>query len=376
MKLLIPGPVEVSSEVMLNLAKPLIGHRTPQFEEILVECWDMLKEVFRTKNDTLIITGSGTAAMDAAVASCVGEGDEIVCITGGKFGERFLEIAKGYGAKVREIKVEWGEAVNPERVEETVAESNAKVITLTHNETSTGVLHDAEKIGKIAREYGMIFIVDGISSVAGNDVRTDEWGIDICITGSQKCIAAPPGLAMLSVSERAWEVIEENDTKNYYLNLKFYRKSLKKRTTPFTPSVSLVFALHKALKDVLSEGLENRIKRHKKLAKATREAIKAMNLELFPKEEISSNTVTAIKIPEGLTDADIRGRMLKEHGILLAGGQAKLKGKIFRIGHMGNVTYSQLLGVLSALELTLKRAGHEFKLGEGIEAAENIIRKI
>lgn len=376
MKLLIPGPVEVSSEVMLNLAKPLIGHRTPQFEEILVECWDMLKEVFRTKNDTLIITGSGTAAMDAAVASCVGEGDEIVCITGGKFGERFLEIAKGYGAKVREIKVEWGEAVNPERVEETVAESNAEVITLTHNETSTGVLHDAEKIGKIAREYGMIFIVDGISSVAGNDVRTDEWGIDICITGSQKCIAAPPGLAMLSVSERAWEVIEENDTKNYYLNLKFYRKSLKKRTTPFTPSVSLVFALHKALKDVLSEGLENRIKRHKKLAKATREAIKAMNLELFPKEEISSNTVTAIKIPEGLTDADIRGRMLKEHGILLAGGQAKLKGKIFRIGHMGNVTYSQLLGVLSALELTLKRAGHEFKLGEGIEAAENIIRKI
>jgi len=376
MKLLIPGPVEVSSEVMLNLAKPLIGHRTPQFEEILVECWDMLKEVFRTKNDTLIITGSGTAAMDAAVASCVGEGDEIVCITGGKFGERFLEIARGYGAKVREIKVEWGEAADPERVEETVAESNAKVITLTHNETSTGVLHDAEKIGKIAREYDMIFIVDGISSVAGNDVRTDEWGIDICITGSQKCIAAPPGLAMLSVSERAWEVIEENDTKNYYLNLKFYHKSLKKRTTPFTPSVSLVFALHKALKDVLSEGLENRIKRHKKLAKATREAIKAMNLELFPREDISSNTVTAIKIPEGLTDADIRGRMLKEHGILLAGGQAKLKGKIFRIGHMGNVTYSQLLGVLSALELTLKRAGHEFKLGEGIEAAENIIRKI
>jgi len=314
--------------------------------------------------------------MDAAIASCISEGDEVVCITGGKFGERLAEIAKSYKAKVREVEVKWGEAADIDKVEEIVANSDAKAITLTHNETSTGVLHDAGKIGKIAREYNLLYIVDGVSSVGGNEFKTDEWGIDICITGSQKCLATPPGLAFLSVSDRAWETIENNDTRNYYLNLKFYRKSLKKNTTPFTPSVTLIYGLHQALKDVLKEGIDNRIKRHSILAKATREAIKAMNLELFPKEEIASNTVTAIKIPPDLTDDDIRGVMRREHSILLAGAQAQLKGKIFRIGHMGNVSYAELLGTLSALELTLKKAGHEFELGKGIEAAESIIGKI
>lgn len=375
-RLFIPGPVEVSQEVLLSLAKPLMGHRTKDFEEILIECWNMLKQVFKTKNDTLIITGSGTSAMDAAIASCISEGDEVICITGGKFGERLAEIARSYKARVKEIEVAWGEAVSIEKVEEAVANSSAKAITLTHNETSTGVLHDAEKIGKIAKEYGLIFIVDGVSSVGGNEFKTDEWGIDIAITGSQKCLATPPGLAFLSVSNKAWQAIENNDTRNYYLNLKFYRKSLKKNTTPFTPAVSLIYALHQALKEVFKEGLENRIKRHSILAKATREAVKAMNLELLPKEEVASNTVTAIKIPPKLSDDDIRGVMRREHGILLAGGQAQLKGKIFRIGHMGNVSYAELLGMLSALELTLKKAKHDFKLGRGIEAAESIIGKI
>ncbi len=375
MKLLIPGPVEVSSEVLLSVAKPLMGHRTPDFEEILMSCIEDLKYVFQTKNDVVIITGSGTSAMDAAIASTVREGDEVVCIGGGKFGERFAEIAKSYGAKVIEFNVEWGSTFDKEKLEETVANSNAKVITLTHNETSTGVLHDASFVGKLAREYDMLFIMDGITSVGGDIVKTDEWGVDICITGSQKCIAAPPGLAMLSISKKALDVINNNEPRAYYLNLQKYKKSIEKRTTPFTPSVTLIYGLYQALKEIRKEGLEKRIKRHRTLAKATREAVKALGLELFPKEEIASNTITAIKIPPNLTDADIRGKLKSKFGILVAGGQAKLKGKIFRIGHMGNIRYADLVGVIGALELVLKEANFNIELGSGLKALQEVFEK-
>jgi aspartate aminotransferase-like enzyme len=373
MKLLIPGPVELDSEVLLAMAKPLMGHRTPDFEEILVECWRLLREVYQTRNDVAIITGSGTSAMEAAVASVIKEGDEVISITGGKFGERMGEIAQAFGAKVRRVDVEWGNTFALEDVERAVAESNAVAITLTHNETSTGVVHDAKAIGKLAREYDLLFIVDGITSVGGDDVKTDKWGIDLCITGSQKCLAAPPGLGFVAVSERAWEAIENNPRKRaYYLDLAKYRKSLAKNTTPFTPSVTLIYGLYAALKKIEEETLEARIKRHRTLAKATREAAKAMNLELFAAQRCASNTVTAIKIPSGLTDDDVRGALKREHGILVAGGQAQLKGKIFRIGHMGNVSFSDLVQVLAALELVLKKAGHELKPGEGVAAAEQV----
>lgn len=371
-KLFIPGPVELSQEVLLAMAQPLVGHRTSDFEEMLVQCWSDLKEIFQTKNDVILITGSGTAAMDAAVASTISEGEEFICIGGGKFGERFKEIVQSYGGVAKEVKVEWGKTFDAAQVEKTVAESDAKAITLTHNETSTGVLHSAEAIGKIAKEYDLLFIMDAITSLGGDYVKTDEWGVDICVAGSQKCLAAPPGLAMLSVSEKAWEVISKNKTKNYYLDLASYKKSLDKKTTPFTPSVTLIYGLHAALKELKREGLENRIKRHRMLAKVAREAIKAVNLELFPSEDVASNTVTAIKIPHGLTDEDIRGGLKKDFGILLAGGQEHLKGKIFRIGHMGNVGYLDLVEVISALEVVLKKAGHRFELGSGVKAAEEV----
>jgi aspartate aminotransferase-like enzyme len=374
LKLLIPGPVELSPEVLLAMARPPIGHRTPDFEEILEECWSTLRAVFQTKNDVVIITGSGTAAMDAAVASAVKQGEEIVCIGGGKFGERFAEISRAHGLLVKEVKVEWGSAAVPEEVEEVVAESSAEALTLTHNETSTGVLHDAKAIGRIAREYGLLYILDGITSVGGDEVKTDAWGVDMCITGSQKCLAAPPGLAMLSVSDKAWEVIEEKKKSSYYLDLAAYRRALKKKTTPYTPSVSLIYALREALRKVEEEGLEARIRRHRTLAKAAREAVKAMNLELFPREEVASNTVTAIRIPPGLTDDDVRGRLKRDYGILLAGGQAQLKGKIFRIGHMGNVGYGDLVEALAALEQVLLRAGHSLELGSGVGAAQAVFK--
>lgn len=354
------------------MANPPIGHRTPDFEEILEECWDTLREVFNTKGDVIIITGSGTSAMEAAVASTVKRGEEIICIGGGKFGERFGDISRAFGLKVREVPVEWGTAVDPEKVEEAAAESSATAITLTHNETSTGVVHDAEAVGRIARDYGMIYIMDGITSVGGDEVKVDSWGVDVCITGSQKCLAAPPGLAMVSVSDRAWDAIGENEERGYYLDLAAYRRALKKKTTPYTPSVSLIYGLREALRIVREEGMEKRVKRHRTMALASRRAAEALNLELFAEEGSASNTVTAIRIPEGLSDDDVRGVMKREHGILLAGGQGKLKGKIFRIGHMGNVGYGDLVEAIAALERVLLKAGHGVELGAGLREAQQV----
>ncbi len=372
MKIVIPGPVELESQVLLEMARPVMGHRTPDFEDILVKLWDDMKYVFQTGNDVALITGSGTAGMDAAISSTIKEGDEFICIGGGKFGERMGLIVSQYGGVPRDIKVEWGKAVDPVDVEKAVAESEAKAITLTHNETSTGVLHNAAEIGRIARENDMLFIMDGVTSVGGDDVQTDKWGVDICIVGSQKCLAGPPGLAFVAVSERAWDVIEDNPTRNFYLDLKKYRKSLKKNTTPFTPSVTLIYGMAKALEAIRKEGLEARIKRHRSLARAMREAAVAMGVELFAEEGAYSNTVTAMKIPEGLTDDDVRGRMKREHGILMAGGQEHVKGKIFRIGHMGNFTQGDLMSTISALEMVLLEGGLDFGPGSGLAAAQKV----
>lgn len=373
-RIFIPGPVELEQDVLLEMSRQIVGHRTKEFEEnVLLPCIKELKEIYNTKNDVFIITGSGTAAMEAAVASTIKEGDEYITIKGGKFGERFSELVNAFGGRALDIEVEWGKAVNPEEVEKVAKNSSAKAITLTHNETSTGVLHDAKAIGKIAREYDMLFIVDAITSFAGDYVLADEWGIDICAAGSQKCLGAPPGLAFAGVSEKAWKVIDSNSPRSYYLNLALYRDAMKKSTTPYTPSVSLIFALKKALDKIKGEGLENRIKRHRRIAKAAREGAKGMNLSLFADEAHASNTVTAVNIPKNLTDEDVRGRLKKEFGISLAEGQDKAKGKIFRIGHMGAFDEFDLFGVLSALEVVLKKANHDFKPGSGVAAAEEVI---
>ncbi len=371
-KLMIPGPVELSPGVLEAMSRPVIGHRTPEFDEVLEYCWDILKKLFRTRNDVVVITGSGTSAMDAAISNIIGVGDEVVCCTGGKFSERFVEIVKSYGGVPREVEVEWGCAVRPEDVEEVLSDSSARVVTLTHNETSTGVLNDAGAVAKVVRDYGAVFVMDAITSVGGDDVRTDEWGVDICLSGSQKCLAAPPGLAMAAVSERAWEMMADNQSRGYYLNLLKYRGSLKKSTTPFTPSVPLVMGLKRALWEIMDEGLEARISRHRGLARASREAALALGLGLFADPAFASNTVTAINIPDSLTDDDVRGRMKRDFGILLAGGQDHVKGKIFRIGHMGNVGQEDLLEVLSALEMCLDKSGFSFKTGSGVSAAEDV----
>jgi aspartate aminotransferase-like enzyme len=375
-KLMIPGPVELTPEVLKETGRPVMGHRTPDFDEILTQCWEDLKHVYQTKNDVVLITASGTAAMDAAVASTIEEGDEFVCIGGGKFGERFSLIVKSYRGIARDVPVEWGKTFDVDVVEKAVQEHSPKAITLTHNETSTGVLHDAETIGKIAHANGCLFILDAITSLGGDVVKTDDWGVDICTGGSQKCLAAPSGMSMAAVSEKAWDIIENNDTRNYYLNLASYRKSLKKNTTPFTPAVNLIYGLSRSLKEIREEGLDKRIERHRTLARATRAAMSAMNLELFADPGAASNTVTSIKIPDGLTDDDVRGQMKREYSILLAGGQDHVKGKIFRIGHMGNVERTKLESTISALETVLQKGGHELSPGNGLAAAQEILKEL
>lgn len=376
LRLLIPGPVDLTPDVLKETGRPPIGHRTPDFDEILTQCWEDLKYVYQTKNDVILITASGTAATDAAVANTIEEGDEFVCIGSGKFGERFSLIVKSYGGIATDIPVEWGKTFDADAVEKVVSESSAKAITLTHNETSTGVIHDAEAIGRIAKEHGCLFILDATTSLGGDVVKTDEWGVDLCTGGSQKCLAAPAGLSTVAVSEKAWEVIENNDTRNYYLNLATYRKYLKKNTTPFTPSVNLVYGLSRALKEIKEEGLENRIKRHRTLARATRAAAAAMNLELFADQSAASNTVTSIKIPDGMSDDAVRGEVKRRFNFLLAGGQEHLKGKIFRIGHMGNVGRVELESVIGALETVLQDGGHDLKPGAGLKAVQEVFTEM
>ncbi len=371
--LMIPGPTMVSSRVLKAMSKPVVNHRSVIFGDILDETCEMMSEIFQTENESYILTGSGTAAMEAAIENILEKQDKILNVVGGKFGERFMNIVKSHGGSPVELKVEWGEAVNPEDVKEILEKDDEiKAVTLVHNETSTGVANPIEEVGEIVADYDALYIVDTVSSLGGDDVAVDDYGIDICVTGSQKCLAAPPGLSAITISDDAWDIIARTKSHTYYLDLKKYRKyaASEPTETPYTPSVSLMYGMHEALKVVMEEGLESRIKRHAVSAKATREGIKALGLELFSKEDVSSNTVTAINLPEGVSDKDLRGTMRDKYKIELAGGQDHLKGNVFRIGHMGNVTHREIITTISSLEMTLRELGFDICMGDGVAAAE------
>ena len=369
--LMLPGPTTVAPRVLKAISNNIVNHRSAIFGEIFTETTNLMSEIFKTENQSYLITGSGTAAMEAAIANTLNPKDKILNIVGGKFGQRFMHIANAMGADTQELAIEWGDAVTPEQVKEALdKDEDIKAVTLVHNETSTGVTAPVEEIGKVVKDYDALYIVDTVSSLGGDRVDVDKFGIDICVTGSQKCLAAPPGMAAITLTDDAWKVIDNVDSKTYYLDLKKYRKSGSGTPpeTPYTPSVSMIYGLAEALKIIKEEGLENRVARHEQAAEATRNAIKALNLELFPKEEVSSTTVTAVKMPEGLTDSDFRGTMRNKYKVELAGGQDHLKGNIFRIGHMGNISYKELAITFSAMEMTLKGLGFNIDLGAGVAA--------
>lgn len=373
--LMIPGPTRVAPRVLKAMSENIVNHRSAIFGKLLTDITQIMSEVFKTNNKSYLITGSGTAAMEAAMVNIIQPGDKILNVVSGKFGERFMQIVDSFGAESKVLDVEWGEAVNPDDIKQILDEDeNIKAVTVVHNETSTGVSNPIKEIGKLMQNYDALYVVDTVSSLGGDEVDVDGFGIDICVTGSQKCLAAPPGMAAITLSDDAWKIVDQNDSLSYYLDLKKYRKGGKAEPpeTPYTPAIPLIYAMHEALNVIIEEGLNQRIKRHQLAAKATRNAIKALNLELFPREEVSSTTVTAINIPEGVTDAELRGTMRNKYHVELAGGQDHLKGNVFRIGHMGNITHRELITTISGLEMTLRELGFEIEMGEGVASVADV----
>lgn len=370
--LMMPGPVPVAPKVLRAMSKPMINHRGKEFSAMFDDCTTMLKEIFQTQNDLFILSGSGTASMEAALGCTIDKEDKVVAIENGKFGERFKDIAARYG-QVVPLEFEWGQSVDLDLVEEKLSEG-AKAVTMVHNETSAGIRNPAPEVGKLAKKYDALFIMDGVTSIGGDDVKVDDWGVDIAVVGSQKCVAAPPGLSMLSVSERAFDAMNKENLP-YYLDLKAYRKSAEKSQTPYTPAVPLFFGLEEALKIVMEEGMEARIRRQATGAAAVRAAMDVMGVEMFPQlNEVSdySNTVSAMKAPEGVSGNDIKSAMI-EKGIIIAGGQNRLSGQIFRIGSMGNVAPKDIMLTIQELELVLKKLGVVNEIGAGTEAAASVL---
>ena len=376
--LMIPGPTTVPKRVLDAMSQPILNHRGAEYGEILGETTAMMSDVFQTDNPSYLLTGSGTSAMEAAIANIVEKGDKVINVVGGKFGQRLQQLTEVYGGESIEITVPWGHAVDPAEVKRVVEENDdAKALTLVHNESSTAVVNPIKEVGEIMKDYDTLFVVDTVSSLAGDNVKVQDYGLDICLTGSQKCIAAPPGMAAITVNDDAWNVIEKTNSPRYYLDLLKMKKSgeTQPAQTPYTPNVSMTYAMKEALTMVLEEGLDARIKRHHVGAEATRAAAQALGLELFANEGDYSNTLTAIKMPEGVTDDQLRGTMRNKYNIELAGGQDHLKGNVFRIGHMGLTGLFELSATFTCLEMTLKEFGFEFETGAGVAALEEVYLK-
>ena len=373
--LLTPGPTPLPPIVLEAMSRPIIHHRTPQFQEILKEATEGLKFVYQTKNDCFIFASSGTGAMEAAVVNILCSGDTALVVEGGKFGERWSEICKAYGINVDAINVEWGKAVDPEAIAAKLkANPKIKAVFTTLCETSTGVDNDIQAIGKVVKNFEAVLAVDAISGLAVIDLKTDDWACDLVVSGSQKGLMLPPGLGFISVSRKAWKLIESAKLPRYYFDLRKAKKAIEKTDTPFTPAITLIIALVEALNLIKRDGLENIFKRHKKMALAAREAMKGLGLELFAPTAASS-AVTAVKVPPGLDGEKLVKTMRDTYGVTIAGGQVELKGKIFRVAHMGFIEEFDIITGISCLEKVLCQMGYKFTLGQGIKAAEEVFLK-
>ncbi len=373
--LLIPGPTPVPQDVLLEMAREMINHRGSEFANLLKTNTDLLKKVFKTENDVLILTASGTGGMEAAVANFFSQGDEVLVGVCGVFGERFAKICKAYGLNVKTIVTEPGKGIEPEVLEKALKENpNVKAVFLTHNETSTGVTNNLKELAPIVKENPeRLLIVDAVSSLGAIDLPTDELKIDVVVTASQKALETPPGLAMVSVSELAWKFNEKANLPRFYFDLRQAKKFLDEGATPFTPAFSIFFALKKSLENILNRGLENNFKRHSLLGKAVREAIKAIDVtKLLADERWASDTVTSVIPPDNVNPDDLRKYIRSKFGVVLAGGQGNLKGKIFRIGHLGYVEPTDILVALSAVEISLENVGYKGIKGKGVQVAEEI----
>lgn len=374
--LMIPGPTPVPERVLQAMAKHPIGHRSADFSAIFGEVTAQLKWLHQTQNDLLILAASGTGAMEAGIINFLSAGDQVLVATNGKFGERWGELCEAYQLNVHYVKAEWGKPVDPNAIQQALAADTAKAIKaviLTHSETSTGVINDLKTISQHIKAHGALSIIDTVTSLGACSVPIDEWGLDVVASGSQKGYMIPPGLGFVAVSEKAWKAYETAKLPKFYLDLGPYRKNSTKNTTPFTPAINLIFALHAALTMMQQEGLEPLFARHERLKNAARAAVKAMGLPLYGADDCASPAITAV-MPTTVDAEKVRSVMKQRFDIILAGGQDSLKGKIFRIGHLGFVSDRDILTAIAALEATLQELGHNVAAGSGVAAAAKVLQ--
>lgn len=372
--LMSPGPTPVPPEVLSVAAQPIYHHRTPKFSQVVKNVSEGLKYLFCTSNDVYTLTSSGTGAMETAVVNLLSPGDKAIVIDAGKFGERWAILMKTYGMTPIVIKVPYGDSVTPEMLDDALKQNqDAKAVFTQLSETSTGVVMDIKGFGEVVAKTSAVLVVDGISGIGAQEFRMDDWKVDVALTGSQKGLMLPPGLAFISSSNKAWGLIERSTCPKYYYDIKMARKSLQENTTPWTPAISLVLQLQEALKIIKRETIEGMWLRHAWLAEATRNGVRAMELELFAKRP--GNSLTAVKVPKGVDGGKLVKAIRDKFGVTFAGGQGEMKGNIFRIGHLGYADRMDVIVALAGVEMALKDAGYPVKLGAGIKAAEEVLMR-
>ena len=376
-QLRIPGPTPLPERVIRSMNRPMIDHRGPEFAAILSEITAGAKRVFKTKSDLLLLTSSGTGGLESAVANLVSPGDAVVVALCGNFGERFAALAAAYGADVVRLEFEWGQPVDPEDLELVLKRHpKAQVVLLTHNETSTGLTNPLRELARVARAADRTVVVDGVSSISSIEIETDAWGIDVAVSGSQKGWMAPPGLALVSVSERAWALQAKARSPRFYFDWKEARTWAEKGMTPFTPAVPVAFALQEGLRMLEEEGLDNVYERHARLARATQAGLSALGFQLFAAEGYRSNTVTSALPPPGLDVNALRKLLDTKHGVVIAGGQGKMSGKMVRVGHLGAIAEGDVVQVIWALEQALEELDVAPADGRGVTAVTAAVQGV
>jgi aspartate aminotransferase-like enzyme len=371
--LIAPGPTPVPPRVLLAMAQPIVHHRTPQFSKIFADAKSALKKVFQTEQDVLMLAASGTGAMEGAVTNLFSPDDEVLVVNGGKFGERWTKIATAYGLKVAELKVEWGRSALIDDVRRMLDERPAiRGVLIQASETSTGALHPTEEIARLTRQRDTLLIVDGITAVGVFDIPMDSWGIDVLITGSQKALMLPPGLAFVALGKRAWQRTKEAKLPRFYFDFARERDNHDKDTTAWTPAISLVTGLRESLAMILEEGLPQVFARHARMAAATRAAASALGLKLVA-PDAPSPALTAMYVPPGVDGAKLVAYLRDRMGVTFMGGQDQLKGKIVRIGHLGHTGTFDIVTAIAALEMALRHVGHDVTLGRGVGAAQTLL---
>lgn len=369
-----PGPTAVPSDALLAMAKPIYHHRTKRFDTLFAGMSEKLKTIFGTARDVFTLTSSGSGAMEAAIVNTISAGDKVLVVNGGKFGERWTKIAKRYGAVVDEIVVPWGQSIDPALVEAKLkADKAIKAVCVQYCETSTGAMHDVKALAKITAPTDALLIVDAITALGVHECPMDAWGLDIVLTGSQKALMVPPGLALIALSEKAWKRVEANKTPVFYFDLKAAKKDLEKKTTPWTPALTLIIGLDKVIDMMLAEGLAEVYARHANIAEATRAGCKALGLSVFPANP--ANGVTAVLAPKAIGGKKIKSLMEDKYKVSIAGSQDVEKADIIRIGHIGYYDKSDIVITLSSLEFALKDLGHSFTFGASLAAAQEILYK-